>query len=486
MFSSSSPQGKSSVEQQLDLLQSLRKAKKFKEADEAGENALRLFPGNKQILSVHCDTALRAKNIGSAIKRLNQLLSLSISPRSQDHTLLRLVDIYVNLGQPTEAELHVARALETRPDSLALLKAKAELALLLPGGASNPDAWRRLASAPELKSADDEWRVKTIAACVAGLRLAGCAGEARDLLAAHYRPKDEAWTEHLTDGFAKLVIFNNGATRLEFLTKLFDPATRAIMEASRLAVTFDSMEQTWDKESFAYRPLSPRNWDLLAVRKRTKEDFHQEFTRVEFLRVAKPIAAFYQDVVALGQSLGAYCALYYASWIPGCRILATAPRNPLNPKYSGKRYANHRLFRHEYDMPVNAGSAPTIVYDPKNSEDGRYVATSLKVRFPNAKLVFYPYCGHSITRYLRDVGVLKNATLGFCEGIPFPEFNPCLRGESAEYLRNVGKLTLAAGRLRWARALVTRALELKQDPERSEALLEAIRAAEAARKSARH
>jgi hypothetical protein len=451
-------------------IRALKRARNLAKAESIGEKGFRLFPANKELLSEHAETALRQERWPEAVRRLDSLLALHDTAAGRDHTVRRLAALFVSFGQQGEARLRVAEALRDRPDSLEMRKAMAELILLLPEGPADPGHWRNLAAASGLDAADDATRVTVVAACVAGLRLAGRADEARDLLARHFRAEDSAWTEHLKDGFAKVHVFDNGRTRLEYYTKLFDVGTLEIAGSSQLAVTFDTMGQSWDKEPFAYKPLAPKATDFLSVRKRGRIDFHQDFSREEFLRVAIPIAAKYPDCVALGQSLGGYSALYYCCWLPGCRILASAPRNPQNPKYSGRKYARYDLFRHEYDMPRNEAATPTIVYDLKNSEEGPYIERSLRHCFPNARFIPYPYCGHSITRYLLDVGLLKSTTLGFCEGIAFPEFDRKLRGKSPEYLRNVAKLNFAAGRKRWALALLARAMELGNNPERTEAL----------------
>lgn len=468
------PREKFSVREKLGKIRRLKKSKKFDEAEVSGEKACRRHPKNKSLLSEHAETAIRQERWASAIKRLNLLLAFQENDAKADHTVHRLVAIYVSLGQLGEARLRVSEALGKRPDSLALRKAAAELHLLRPQGAADPSLWRILAAAPGLDSAGDATRVTVVAACVAGLRLAGCAAEARDLLARHYRPGDPAWTRYLKEGYAKVVVFDNGRTRLEYRSKLFDAGTLEIVGAARLAVTFDSREQSWTREPFAYKPLAPETVDFLSVRKRGGLDFHQDFTRDEFLRVAVPIAANYPDCVAFGHSLGGYSALYYGCWLPGCRILVSAPRNPQNPKHSKRRYASFDLFRHEYDMPRNEAATPTIVYDSKNAEEGPYIERSLRHCFPNARFIPYPYCGHSITRYLLDVGLLKITTLGFCEGIPFPEFDRKLRGQSSEYLRNLARLNIAAGRKRWSLALLARALELGNNREITESLLAKI------------
>lgn len=454
----------------MDRIRELRGAKNFTEADEVGEAAMCKHPNDTALLAEHAETAVRRKSWGNAIKRYKRIIQLTKKSPDQDDAVLRLVAVYIALGQPAEAGALLKKAFAGGSRSLALRKAEAELQLLDPEKRFDPGCWRALAVSPELTAADGATRVPVVAACVAGLRLAGHANEAADLLGKHFRPKDRFW-EELKDGYSRLVVFDNGRTRVEFYTKIFDAATGAAVVADQLAITFDVMEQTWDKEPFAYRPLSPGRTDFLAVRKRTKDDFHQEMRRDDFTAFALPIAAGYPDVVALGQSLGAYSALYYASNVPGCRILATAPRNPLHPRYAGKRYASYKLFTHEYEMPQNGGIRPTIVYDPKNSEDGRYVEKSLTASFPGAVLVPYPYCGHSITRYLRDVGTLKNATLGFCKGDAFPQFDRSKRALSSEYLRNLAKLNLRAGHAGRARGLALKAQALGTELERTRELL---------------
>jgi Tetratricopeptide repeat len=454
-----------------DRIRGLREGKNFSDAEALGEEATRRQPSDTALLAEHAETAVRTKSWGSAVKRFTRLIRLETDDPSRDRAVLSLAAVYVMLGQSAEAVSVVKSGIAEGGGSLSLLRAEAELRLLHPDTRFDAGRWQALAVSPALAAADVPARISAVAACAAGLRLAGKDGEAEQLLEEHLLTSDPVRRALLNEGYAKLVVFDNGRTRVEFHTKLIDPATGALVVSDQLAITFDVMEQTWDKESFAYRPLSRERIDILAVRKRTKEDFHQEFRREDFLSFATPIAAGYSDVVALGQSLGAYSALYYASWLPGCRILATAPRNPLHPRYAGKRHASYKLFTHEYEMPANAWVRPTIVYDPKNSEDGRYVEKSLAVSFPGSLRLAYPYCGHSITRYLRDVGGLKNATLDFCQGKPFPEFDRTKRGGSSEYFRNLARVNLRAGRAKRARALALRALELGQETDRTRELL---------------
>ena len=449
------------------------KARDFPKAEETCAQGLARYPEEGELLSEYAEISIREGNWPTALKRLGRLLDVQGGSSDRDKTILRLARVFVALGQPAEAEARIATGLAIHPSSFALRYGAAKIAVLRPGGPQNATAWRDLTAIPKLKRQKDSDRIPVISACVAGLRLAGLAEEARTLLAEHFDPANGAWRKYAKDGYGRLIVFDNGRTRVEFYTKLFD-ASHQPAEARRLVITFDIMTQTWDGKPYSYKALSPFDNDFLAVRKRTQQDFHQDFSRADFLRVAAPVAALYPDVVAFGQSLGGYCALYYGTTLPQCRILATAPRNPQNPKYSGKKHARQDLFSHEYDMPENQTASPSIVFDPKNAEDGRYIEESLRPAFPNARFLPYPYTGHSLTRYLLEAGILKSTTLGFCDGVPFPEFDRRLRVGSAEYFRNLAKRNFAAGRRKWALALALRAKELGTYPERTEVILRAM------------
>lgn len=472
-WSKASLKRKSAVAALVKEIRGLLKARDFPKAEEVCGQGLALYPDEAGLLSEHGEIAVREGNWPAALKRLERLLDFQGTRSDRDKTVTRLVRVCVALGQPAEAEARIAAGLAVRPGSFTLRNAAAKMVLLRPGGPQDPTLWRNLAATRKLSRQKDSVRLPTIAACVAGLRLAGFPAEARALLAKHLDPADDGWRKYFQDGYRRLIIFDNGNTRVEFYTKLFDASNQPV-EAKRLVITFDVMTQTWDKKPYTYNALCQYDNDFLAVRKRTRQDFHQDFHRDDFLRVAAPVAASYLDVVAFGQSLGGYCALYYGTTLPRCRILATAPRNPQNPKYSGKPHACEDLFSHEHDMPGHGAASPTIVFDPKDAEDGRYVGQSLRSAFPNARFVPYPRTGHSITRYLLEAGILKSTTLGFCEGVPFPEFDRSLRVGSAEYFRNLALRNLAAGRRKWALALALRAKELGTYPERTDAILKKL------------
>jgi hypothetical protein len=484
----------------------------FSKAEKVCAQGLIHYLDEPDLLSLHGEISVRSGNWSVALDRLERLLDSQGTRYERDKTVLRLARVCVAMGQPSAAEARIASGLAIHPGSLALRyaaakvavlrpgeardastwrefwialglaihpgsyalrHAAAKVAMLRPGGAQDATPWRELAATPKLRRQRDSVRIPIVSACVSGLRLAGYPQEAQRLLAAHYDPADEAWRTYAKDGYGRLIVFDNGKTKVEFYTKLFDASHRPT-EPRQLVITFDIMTQTWDGKPYTYKALSPLNYDFLAVRKRTKLDFHQDFSRADFLGMAAPIAALYSEVVAFGQSLGGYSALYYGTQLKHCRILATAPRNPQNPKYSGEPYGSAELFTHELEMPRHNTATPTIVFDPKNRQDNRYVEKSLRPAFPNARFIPYPYTGHSITRYLLEVGILKSTTLTFCNGIPFPDFDRSLRGGSAEYLRNLAKRNFAVGRQKWALALALRAKDLGTYPELTDAILKKL------------
>lgn len=437
-------------------------------------NFVRKYPLSDEIHWEYADFSLKCRQWADAFRSLKALIALYGNGEERDRVVIKIAEIYRDLGQVGEAERRLVSGLRVRPKSIVLRRALLELSALLDHGVLGFELYLGQLGSDEFGAADEGDRFKMILSCVAMLRYRGRWEEADELLLNYGERGSPLWQESLIDGYHRIVVYCNGRTRMEYRTKILDIATGEFTRSRQMVVTFDTMLQNWDSLPYSYKPLAPRAVDFLSVRKASKTDFHQDFSREEFKSVAVPLVGNYDDVVAIGQSLGGYSSLYYAVSLPGCRVLASAPRNPQNPKHSGPQYSRYDLFRHEYDMMGHADATPTIVYDPKNSEDGPYVERLLRRSFPKARFVAYPYCGHSIPRFLLEVGLLKATTFAFCDGIPFPEFDRSLRGKSAEYLRNLARINYAAGRPKLAVALLERALELGTYPERTQVLLEKI------------
>lgn len=435
-----------------------------------------LPPDDRRLLSEHADaTAARGKKSAVYLARLERLLHVQGTDPSRISTVLKLSRFFIGLRQYHEAESRVRDALSVHPKSSRLLRHYAEIALLRHDWSSAALRWHAVATNLPQDAFASPDMMHALCGHWAALFLGGGSRAFTPSIIRHYEEHPKAWALHFKNGHARFIIFDNGRTRVEFIPKLFDPTSARLSTPTKLVISFDVMNMTWDKDPFGYVAFRQHDVDILAIRKHGKRDFHQDLTQREFLDIAHPLSARYAITSAIGHSLGGYSALYFASHIPGCRVLATSPRNPCNPKYGVPKYTNIKTYRHEYDMPPNPASRATIVYDPYDKIDGRYVRDSLMRSFPNAQYFTYPYCGHSITRYLRDTGLLKSSVLTFCDGGAFPPFDRKIRSSSSEYLRVLATLNFIAGRPNWARALAEKALSLGFDPERSTALLKQIR-----------
>ncbi|RYD29887.1 MAG: hypothetical protein EOP87_17550, partial [Verrucomicrobiaceae bacterium] len=86
----------------VDRIRELRRTKNFTEADDVGEVAVCKHPNDLLLLAEHAETAVRRKSWGPAIKRYKRIIQLAKRSPGQDDAVIRLVAVYVTLGQPAE------------------------------------------------------------------------------------------------------------------------------------------------------------------------------------------------------------------------------------------------------------------------------------------------------------------------------------------------------------------------------------------------
>lgn len=63
-------------------------------------------------------------------------------------------------------------------------------------------------------------------------------------------------------GYRKLILFDNGKSRIEYYKKLKKE------KVNKLIITFDSINIVWDRQPFAFKFLSRQNVDIIAIRKK--------------------------------------------------------------------------------------------------------------------------------------------------------------------------------------------------------------------------
>lgn len=187
------------------------------------------------------------------------------------------------------------------------------------------------------------------------------------------------------------------------------------------------------KNTFRFQLIKEKRVDLISLRRRTTKNYHQDISREEYYETVAKLADGYEKKFAYGTSLGGYSALYFGSTID-CNILALSPRNSAHPNH-GTKMRVETVFQHELQHPYNPRITPTIIYDPKDSIDSKYMKKVIKKAYPNAKYIYYPYAGHRISIYLSQIGILKDIVKRFMAEQPIPNYERTLRSKSTEYHR---------------------------------------------------
>lgn len=241
-------------------------------------------------------------------------------------------------------------------------------------------------------------------------------------------------------GYRKLIVYDNGESRIEFY--------KTLKNTDSLMITFDSINMEWQNPSFAFKLLMRQDLDIIAIRKREKKTYQQDLQQQDFLNVVEPMIKGYRDKMAYGFSLGAYNALYFASLI-NCRILAFSPRLSIHPKFGRTKIIPKYTMKHNLSLPYNKDIEPIIVYDPKNALDNKYIKGGVLPFFPNAKLIKIPYGGHGIAPHLLKMGVLKKYVISFINN-KTPYYDRKLKIKSNIYFRNLGSECLKHNKLKWA------------------------------------
>lgn len=252
-------------------------------------------------------------------------------------------------------------------------------------------------------------------------------------------------------GYRKIILFDNGESRIEFYKKL--------EKTNKVILTFDSINMVWKNPPFGYKLLSRQNLDIIAVRKRKKQTYHQDLTQEDFYNTVHNLVECYEDKIAYGFSLGAYTALYYSS-IVDCRILAISPRISIHPIYGKKQVIPKYDFKHKLNLPYNERISPIIVYDPKNKLDNHYTNKEVLKAFPNAQLIKVPYGGHGMAPHLLQMGLLKEFVLTVISDNGLPVYNRKLKSKSSIYLRVLGRECFKRNKLKWTESLVEKSLSL--------------------------
>src|SRR5699024_9004367 len=251
-------------------------------------------------------------------------------------------------------------------------------------------------------------------------------------------------------GYRKMILFDNGESRIEFYKKL--------KYVNQVVVTFDSINMVWENDPFSYKFISKKDVDIIAIRKRYKKTYQQDLSQESFVQATETVSDKYADKVAYGFSLGAYNALYYASLI-NCRILSLSPRLSIHPKYGRKNVIPKYDFKDNISLPYDEKATPLIVYDSKNVVDNTYIQNEVIKQYPNAILIDIKYGSHGMAPHLLRMGQLKEFVESTLDN-KIPRYNRKLRVNSNIYYRRLSAECLKHKKYNWALNLVNKSLEL--------------------------
>jgi len=433
----------------LNYSTALYENKEIKKSEKILKEGNDKFPKNTLIICKLADIAVEQKDWKKAVKYMERYYSLSKSSEFSYDKYMRLVYGYTMLGNFNKAEELVVKALEEFPNKhLEIQKKHVDILIRKKDWLSAIEKIKK-----QLNFVNDfeyEIKLSMLQQIVGNDKVSRLTF--KNVLLSH-----ESIIEQDQKGYRKIIIYDNGESRIELYKKL--QKTESVM------ITFDSINMEWQNQPFAFKLLMRQNLDIIAIRKRKKKTYQQDLTQSDFLNVVTPVIKGYKDKMAYGFSLGAYNALYFASLL-NCRILAYSPRLSIHPQFGRTKIIPKFEMKHDLTHPYNDEITPIIVYDPKNDLDHTYIQKNVLKSFPNAKLVTIPYGGHGIAPHLLKMGVLKEFLLTFIDG-GVPQYNRKLKVKSHIYLRNLGEKCFKHNKFQWALELSQRALEISSTDEKA-------------------
>lgn len=225
-----------------------------------------------------------------------------------------------------------------------------------------------------------------------------------------------------------------------------------------VVVTFDPILLTQRSKPFAVDFLLKCGADVVSVRKKA-ENFYQPLSRSAFDAVVGPVLARYRRRLAYGSSLGAYAVLYF------CRlgydhVISSSPRVSAHPRFGTAHWQRLAAFRHEAFDPTQPATSPaTVFYDPLDAQDRQFVQQEIQGGWPSARYVRLRHAGHPANQFLSEIGYITPFVRALVRDQTPPVLDLTRKAQSGMYLLTLGNACLARRKLKWAGALVDRALE---------------------------
>src|SRR5579871_5724999 len=185
-------------------------------------------------------------------------------------------------------------------------------------------------------------------------------------------------------------------------------------------VTFHSYtdERTLDREGFGEEFLASR--DINAIHVISRDNYWFLLPDIEpALDAAAKVARGFDRVSSYGSSMGAYAAIRLGGFAGATTAIALSPQFSIDPEVVPfeKRWGPDAA-RVDHAMERRLGrrgfvAAADIFYDPTD-QDARHV--ELYREHVAVRDIRLPQCGHPVTGFLSDVGLLQRAVLEAARG----------------------------------------------------------------------
>lgn len=427
-----------------DFGRSLRRENKLDRAQKILEKGLSIYPKDSNILFERAEIARRKKEWKTSIKYLQKsFVTYEGTPPIKFY--LRKALSYQKSDNLSQASVILKKGVDVYPDSPRISIEYAMIAII---GRNWKEANKRLENLIERfdKKVPLEERLKWAIVN----QIIGNYDKANEVFTKTFENLKEQSKLKEKNDFFKIVLFDNGESRIEFYKKFHSTNT--------VVVTFDSINIQWDEKPFGFNFLLKENVDIIAVRRRKNDSYQQDLSIDDFYDAVNVLADYYTRKVSYGFSLGAYSALYFGSSI-NSEILSLSPRNSTHPMHEEKLISGYK-FKHDLSHKVNANISPVIAFDPKNSTDREYVEKELKKSYPNGIFLEFPYSGHRIAPFFLQIGILKDIVQRVIKGEKIPNYKNVSRCKSHQYLRVLGNACLRRNKNNWALKLGKRAVEI--------------------------
>src|SRR5699024_6783148 len=338
------------------------------------------FPGNKAIICKLANVAIETNKWEKAVIYLEEYFKISKGTIPNYNKYLALSNAYKKIDMYNEAEKVLIESLESHSNkSENTYKLLVDIAIERKNWTLAIDKLESLSN----KTLEDQIKLAML------YQIIGNRQKSNEIY--QHINFDENLTKKADNKYRKIVVFDNGESRIEFY--------KGLQETDSVIITFDSINMEWQDPSFAFKILTKQKLDIVAVRKRKKRTYQQDLHQQDFKKVVSPLIVGYKDKMAYGFSLGAYNALYHASLI-NCRILAFSPRLSIHPDYGRTKVIPKFSMEHNKNHSYNKDISPIIVYDPKNELDNTYINRGIIPYFPKSVLIKVPYGGHGIAPHL--------------------------------------------------------------------------------------